>query len=69
MTKAAKAPPATLVVFGATGDLTKRLLAPALVNLSKAGLLDDGFKLVGVGRSAADKHELRDALGDTEKSA
>ncbi len=64
MTQAPKAPPATLVVFGATGDLTKRLLAPALVNLAKAGLLDDGFRLVGIGRSAADRHELRDALGE-----
>ncbi len=64
MSQPPKAPAATLVVFGATGDLAKRLLAPALVNLSQAGLLDDDFKLVGVGRSAADKHELRDALGE-----
>ena len=59
-----KAPAATLVVFGVTGDLAKRLLAPALVNLAQARLLDDDFKLVGVGRSGADGHELREALGE-----
>ena len=64
MSKAAKAPPATFVVFGATGDLTKRLLAPALVNLSQAGLLDDNTKLVGIGHSDGSGHELRDALGE-----
>ena len=64
MTKAAKAPDATFVVFGATGDLTKRLLAPALVNLSKDGLLDDGCKLVGIGHSDSSGQELREALGE-----
>ena len=58
-----RAPPATLVVFGATGDLTRRLLAPALVNLHEAALLDDGLKLIGIGHSDGSGHELRDALG------
>ena len=47
---AAKAPPATLVIFGAGGDLTKRLLMPALYNLSAARLLDDRFSVIGVDR-------------------
>ena len=64
MKKPPKAPATTLVVFGATGDLTKRLLAPALVNLAQAGLLSDAFQLVGVGRSAADGRALREALGE-----
>ena len=34
------APPCTLVIFGAAGDLTKRLLMPSLYNLAGAGLLD-----------------------------
>ncbi len=59
-----RAPPATLVVFGATGDLTRRLLAPALVNLHEAGLLDDRLKLIGIGHSDGSGHELRDALGE-----
>ena len=64
MSKPARAPAATFVVFGATGDLTKRLLAPALVNLSQGGLLDDGVKLLGIGHSDQSHEELRDALGE-----
>jgi glucose-6-phosphate 1-dehydrogenase len=45
-----QAPPATLVIFGAGGDLTKRLVVPALYNLVRAGRLADGFSIVGVGR-------------------
>ena len=41
-------PPCTLVIFGVTGDLTKRLLLPALRNLRRDGLLPDDFKLVGI---------------------
>ena len=33
------APPCIMVIFGATGDLTKRKLFPALYNLARAGLL------------------------------
>ncbi len=42
------APPANMVIFGAGGDLTKRLLVPALLNLIRAGKLPDGFSLLGV---------------------
>ena len=48
--KADPAQPSTLVIFGAGGDLTKRLLMPSLYNLREAGLLQDGFKIVGVDR-------------------
>ena len=64
MSKPARAPAAAFVVFGGTGDLTKRLLAPALVNLSQGGLLDDATKLVGIGHSDGSHEELRDALGE-----
>ena len=43
------AEPCTLVIFGATGDLTRRLLMPALYNLSRWGLLAD-LRIIGVGR-------------------
>src|SRR5471032_1592987 len=46
-----QADPCTMVIFGASGDLTKRLLVPALYNLKHAGLLPDGFRLIGVARS------------------
>ena len=37
--------------FGASGDLTKRKLMPALYELFKDDRLDSGFSIVGVGRS------------------
>src|SRR6185312_5879167 len=42
------APPCTMVLFGATGDLTKRKLVPSLMNLAKDGLLDQNFAVIGV---------------------
>ena len=39
-----------LVIFGASGDLTKRKLLPALFHLEQAGLLPDNFSIVGVAR-------------------
>ena len=60
------APASTLVIFGAGGDLTKRLLMPALYNLSCSKLLNDGFKIIGVDRSeqgdAAWRKSLTDAM-------
>ncbi len=46
-----QAPPCTLVIFGAGGDLTKRLLMPALYNLSGSHLLPDDFKILGLDRT------------------
>ena len=40
--------PCILVIFGIAGDLTKRLLFPALCNLGSSGLLDENFCIVGV---------------------
>lgn len=59
---AAPAPPCTLVIFGASGDLTRRLLMPALYNLARAGLLDPDFRVIGVGRSAMTDTAWRDGL-------
>jgi glucose-6-phosphate 1-dehydrogenase len=53
------APPATLVIFGAGGDLTKRLLMPALYNLAAAKLLDPGFMILGVDRIQGDDEAFR----------
>jgi glucose-6-phosphate 1-dehydrogenase len=39
-----------LVIFGASGDLTKRKLMPALFHLEQAGLLPEKFAIVGVAR-------------------
>ncbi|TPW15893.1 MAG: glucose-6-phosphate 1-dehydrogenase, partial [bacterium] len=43
--------PATLVIFGATGDLTRRKLIPALYRLFRQRQLPPGFRVVGVGRT------------------
>lgn len=40
----------TVVIFGATGDLTARKLLPALYNLAREGMVPAGFSLLGVGR-------------------
>jgi glucose-6-phosphate 1-dehydrogenase len=42
--------PTTLVIFGATGDLAKRKLLPALYNLAHEGALPERFQLIGVSR-------------------
>ncbi len=60
------APPCTLVVFGGTGDLARRLLVPALRNLRRDGLLSDQFRLIGVAsRDIGDdgfRERLREAM-------
>ncbi len=42
--------PFVAVIFGATGDLTKRKLAPALFHLHRDGLLPGSFEILGVAR-------------------
>jgi len=64
MSDAPAAPPATFVIFGALGDLTRRLLVPALVNLARAGLLADDMTLLGVSHHDSDDENLRQALDD-----
>ncbi len=51
-----------MVLFGAAGDLTKRLLAPALCHLAKAKLLDASFKLLGVDHNPGDDAAFRKRL-------
>ena len=60
LAKTAKpAPACTLVIFGANGDLTKRLLMPALYNLSGTKLLDDDFSIMGVDRDEGTDGEFQ----------
>src|ERR1700751_3976628 len=40
--------PAIMTIFGAAGDLTKRLVVPALYNLVRAGKLPDEFAIIGI---------------------
>src|SRR5262245_17889155 len=43
--------PATMAIFGAAGDLTKRLVVPALYNLVRGGKLPEGFAVIGIDRN------------------
>ncbi len=49
----------TLLLFGATGDLSHRMLLPSLYGLHADGLLPDGLKIVGTARSQLDDGEFR----------
>lgn len=40
-----------IVIFGASGDLTKRKLMPALYTLYSGGRLPEGFSILGIGRT------------------
>jgi glucose-6-phosphate 1-dehydrogenase len=59
------AEPCCLVIFGATGDLTHRLLMPALYNLAAGDLLPDGFCIVGVGRGQLSSEALAADLAES----
>ncbi len=52
-------PPTTLVIFGATGDLSRRKLLPALYNLAHEGALPGRFHLIGVSRSDLSDDDFR----------
>src|SRR4029079_6921249 len=60
--EAEKAPPCVVVIFGATGDLTKRKLVPALLNLVASGLLPDEVAVVGMGRTEMSTEQFRDHM-------
>jgi glucose-6-phosphate 1-dehydrogenase len=62
------APPCAMVIFGAAGDLTKRLVVPALYNLAHSGQLSRGFQLVGVDLAGLTTEEWRTGLLDSMKS-
>ncbi|MDI3290616.1 glucose-6-phosphate dehydrogenase [Polyangium sp. 15x6] len=56
--------PATVVIFGASGDLTRRKLLPAIYNLALSRLLPGGFAVVGVARRPKPEfgREMREAV-------
>jgi glucose-6-phosphate 1-dehydrogenase len=60
-------PPASIVIFGASGDLTARKLMPALYHLDLAGCLSPETIIVGVARRRksddAFREEMRDSVG------
>ena len=61
----APAPPCAFVIFGAAGDLTQRLLMPALYNLRHAGLLPANFAVIGIARAAMDDGAFRKEFAES----
>ncbi len=60
--KQRKPDPCSFVIFGATGDLTHRLVLPALYNLAASDLLPEKFCVVGIARKGMSSDEMRDSL-------
>ena len=56
--------PVLVVVFGASGDLTKRKLLPALYNLYRHGVLSDQFAFIGYARTANNDDGFRKQAED-----
>ena len=55
--------PVVLVLFGARGDLARRMLFPSLYRLAAAGRLPDEYRIIGSGRSSPDSIEqFRDSV-------
>ena len=62
------ADPCAMVVFGAGGDMAKRLLIPALYNLSRTKVLPEKFALIGVDLAEGTAESWRDHLYDMLKT-
>jgi glucose-6-phosphate 1-dehydrogenase len=62
------APPGIITIFGASGDLTRRKLIPALYNLFRGGLLSSRFAVIGLARRPFDsdsfRRQIHEQMGD-----
>jgi glucose-6-phosphate 1-dehydrogenase len=54
--------PCTIVFFGASGDLTKRMLVPAMYNLRLSDILPTNYGIVGFSRSAKSHYDFREEM-------
>ncbi|PYU95664.1 MAG: glucose-6-phosphate dehydrogenase [Acidobacteria bacterium] len=54
--------PCAMVIFGGSGDLTRRKLVPALYNLSRKRMIPGGFTILGISRSPMKDEEYRSRL-------
>ncbi|HEX8744394.1 MAG TPA: glucose-6-phosphate dehydrogenase, partial [Thermoleophilaceae bacterium] len=57
--------PTTLVIFGATGDLSRRKLLPGIYNLAHEGALPERFNLIGVSRGDETDDAFRELARDS----
>jgi glucose-6-phosphate 1-dehydrogenase len=58
------APPCLFVVFGGSGDLTRRKLLPALYNLARNGFLDQHFAILALGSKPLTDEVFRDRMAE-----
>lgn len=61
------AEPCIMLILGASGDLTKRLLMPAIYNLQCDGLLPENFAVLGTSRTEMTEQEFRDGMASKEQ--
>ena len=59
--------PSALVIFGVTGDLSRKKLMPAVYDLANRGLLPPGFALVGFARREWDDQDFAEVVRDAVK--
>ena len=59
-----QASPCTMVIFGASGDLTARKLIPGLYELYRRGLLPERFAVLGAGRTGMSDDRFRRRMGE-----
>ncbi|MFQ5913935.1 MAG: glucose-6-phosphate dehydrogenase [Nitrospinota bacterium] len=61
------ADPCVMVIYGASGDLTKRKLIPALYNLAKENLLSEEFAVIGFARRGMSSEDFREKISQDMK--
>src|SRR4051812_18430221 len=57
-----KSDPTIFVIFGGTGDLTSRKIAPALYNLFLDGWMPEKYSIIGTGRTQLSDDQFRENL-------
>ena len=58
------ADPCTFIIFGASGDLTRRKLLPALYELHSAGGMSSQCEIIGTGRTRLTNEQFRERVRD-----
>ncbi|NEE23401.1 glucose-6-phosphate dehydrogenase, partial [Streptomyces sp. SID7499] len=59
--------PSGLVIFGVTGDLSRKKLMPAVYDLANRGLLPPGFSLIGFARRDWEDEDFAQVVHDAVK--
>ncbi len=59
--------PSSLVIFGVTGDLSRKKLMPAVYDLANRGLLPPGFALVGFARRDWENQDFEKVVKESVK--